>query len=128
MKNIYWIAIFGILLYMNGCQNYKNLSTKIEKVANAELAIIKAQDSKAYELAPQELLKAQKKLKQAKRALKNKSYDQAGYLAEQALVDAALAEAQAELTMCNNISKEKVTTSSIPSSVKKGESNVNFPP
>jgi len=108
MKNIHWIAIFGILFFMNGCQNSRNLSTQIEKVSNAELAIIKAQDSKAYDFAPQELLKAQKKLKQAKKALKNKSYNEAAYLAEQALVDAELAEAQAELEMCNNISKENV--------------------
>ena len=104
---IYWIGIIGALLILTGCYNHKNLSTSIEKIANAELAISKAQDSKAPEFAPQELREAQEKWQNAKKALQNKNYDEAARLAEQALIDATLAEARAELEMERQVGKRE---------------------
>ena len=94
-----WIGILGVLLYLNSCYNSKGPSVQIEKVAIAELAIIKAQDSRAYEFAAHKLRKAKEKWQNAKKALQDKNYEEAARLAEQALVDANLAEAQAEFEM-----------------------------
>ncbi len=102
----YWIGIFGVLFLLSGCHNPKILSTQIEKVSIAEMAIIKAQDSRASEFAPQELRNAQNKLQKAKEALQNKNYNEAALLAEQALVDAKLAEAKSEFEMVQNINDE----------------------
>ncbi len=93
----YWIVIGALLI--NGCSTRLSVPAEIEKMANAQLAIVKAQQSNAQELAPQPLRAAQQKLQQAKQAAQTQNYDQAARLAEQALIEAKLAEAKAETEM-----------------------------
>jgi hypothetical protein len=96
----YWISITIIVeVLFSGCTNPRTLSMDIEKIANAKLVINRAQDSYAEKLAPFELHSAIRKLRQARKAISEREYDDAAHLAEQALMDAALAEAKAELEM-----------------------------
>lgn len=64
-------------------------------VAQAELAVRQAAESKAPVYAPSELRIAQEKSLGAQRAMSAEEYDQARRLAEQAITDAQLAQARA---------------------------------
>ena len=95
--------LVGTLL-MGGCGTPG--TQPMEKIANAELAINRAQDSKAQDLAPLELRYAEDNLQKAKAAQKNGDYEKAIRFAEQALADAELAEAKAESEMARQTTKE----------------------
>jgi len=66
-----------------------------EQLAAAELAVQQANKSKAPQYSPLELRMAMDKLDEAKRAMNKKEYTVARRLAEEALVDAQVAEAKA---------------------------------
>ena len=95
--------IVGTLL-IGGCGTPGTQPT--EKITHAELAIKRAQDSKAQELAPVALRRAEDNLQKAKAAQKNGDYEQAIRFAEQALADAELAEAEAESEMARQAAQE----------------------
>ncbi len=65
-------------------------------IAQADLAVRQASESKAPVYAPTEFRLAQEKAQGAQRALSAEEYDQARRLAEQAVIDAQLAQARAE--------------------------------
>jgi predicted S18 family serine protease len=65
------------------------------QVAQAELAVRQAAESKAPVYAPTEFRVAQEKSQGAQRAMSADSYDLARRLAEQAVIDAQLAQARA---------------------------------
>jgi len=67
-----------------------------EELSKAELAVNKATESKATQIAPLELRKARDHLDQAKQAMQDKKYPEARRLAESAMVEAELAEAKSE--------------------------------
>lgn len=66
------------------------------KLARAELAVEEATGAETAEHAPLELHRAQEKLRAAREAADDEEYDRARRLAEQALVDAQLAQAKAD--------------------------------
>lgn len=66
-----------------------------DSVAAAELAVREANKSKAPDYSPLELRMATDKLNEAKRAMDKKEYTAARRLAEEALVDAQVAESKA---------------------------------
>lgn len=66
-----------------------------DSIAAADLAVQEANKSKAPQYSPLELRKATDKLDEAKRAMDKGEYIRARRLAEEALVDAQLAEAKA---------------------------------
>jgi hypothetical protein len=66
-----------------------------DSMAAAELAVQQANKSKAPQYSPLELRMAMDKLDEAKRAMNKKDYTVARRLAEEALVDAQVAEAKA---------------------------------
>ena len=66
-----------------------------DSMAAAELAVQEANKSKAPQYSPLELRMAMDKLDEAKRAMNKKDYTVARRLAEEALVDAQVAEAKA---------------------------------
>ena len=68
----------------------------LESLSTAELAVRRASDGGAAQYAPLELRTAREKLDGAKRAIDSEEYDQARRLAEQAQVDARLAETKAD--------------------------------
>ncbi|RKZ88271.1 MAG: DUF4398 domain-containing protein [Candidatus Parabeggiatoa sp. nov. 1] len=95
--------IIGILL-ISGCGMPKQ--PPMVKIANAELIINRAQESKAREFAPLALRYAEDNLQTATTALQNEEYEKATRFAQRAIVDAELAEAKAELEMARQATTE----------------------
>lgn len=75
-------------------------------VAQAELAVQQAGQSKAPEYASGELSTARQKFDSAKRAMEAERYEEARRLAEQALVDAQLAETKADAENAKQAAQE----------------------
>ncbi|MGE0684063.1 MAG: DUF4398 domain-containing protein [Candidatus Binatia bacterium] len=75
-------------------------------VSQAELAVQQAGQSKAPEYASRELSLARQKFDNAKRAMDADRYEEARQLAEQALVDAQLAEMRAEAESAKQAAQE----------------------
>ncbi len=88
-----WIGVPLICggLGMAGCAGKPPLTT----LSQAELAVEEAGKRTAAQYAPLELQTAREQLDKAKRAMNDKEYDAARRLADQALVNAQLAEAKA---------------------------------
>lgn len=96
-------GIAGILIFLSMCLSVAALSlgcaapkSSTRAVSQAELAVHDATVSEAGAHAPIELRLAREKLDRAQSAYDGGQYDEARRLAEQALVDAQLAEAKAE--------------------------------
>jgi Domain of unknown function (DUF4398) len=83
------LAVMITLLVVAACAS---VPPPLQEVAHAERAVQAAADADAGTLAPVELEKARGKLDAAKSALHEQQHLKARQLAEQALVDAELAE------------------------------------
>jgi Domain of unknown function (DUF4398) len=83
------LPVCGILV-MTGCAGKPPLTN----LSQAELAVQEADSKTASQHAPLELRTAREQLEQAKGAVADKEYDEARRLADQALVNAQLAEAR----------------------------------
>ncbi len=92
-KALPWVWVFAGLTFFYGCSTAK---PPTDAVAQAEFGVRAAHDASADELAPLNLRSATEKLDKAKQAMANKRYGDARRFAEDAQVDAELAEAQAE--------------------------------
>lgn len=90
-----WIAIALIsgAVAISGCSSGE---PPAQTLAKAELAVNEASRGEAAQRTAPELNLARSKLEQARRAMDDERYQDARRLAEQALVDAQLAEAKAE--------------------------------
>jgi hypothetical protein len=86
-------TLAAALLGMGGCASSP---VPLEKIAVAQSAVQRAEQNGAPELAPVELATARDKLAQAQKAAADHDAQPATMLAEQANVDAQLAEATAE--------------------------------
>lgn len=86
------VLLVGILGGNSGCSSTPPTGV----ISQAELAVSEASQSKAPQYAAADLNIARDKLIEAKRALDSERYTEARRLAEQALVDAQLAEAKAQ--------------------------------
>jgi hypothetical protein len=82
--------LLGATLFGAGACATARLPT--EELSRAEIAVRKADEIGAVQYAPLELHVAREKLEQAGEATNRKEYDQARRLADEALVDAELAE------------------------------------
>lgn len=80
------------------------------QVAQAELAVRQAAESKAPVYAATEFRVAQEKAQGAQRAMSAEEYDQARRLAEQAVTDAQLAQARANAAEARKNTEEVRTT------------------
>ncbi|MCK5524441.1 MAG: DUF4398 domain-containing protein [Thiomargarita sp.] len=100
---IYSLSVLGGILLISGCSAVK---PPTEKIANAELAISRAQDSNAKTLAPIELRQAEDNLQKAKAAMKTEELEKARRFAEKALLDATLAETKAESETARQAAKQ----------------------
>lgn len=89
--SVLMVTVFSATL-LTGCGSSKQPPT--EKMATAESYINTARESEARDLV--ELRRAEDKLSQAKTAVAEEEYEVAERLADQALIDARLAEAKAE--------------------------------
>jgi hypothetical protein len=86
------VPIVLTILSITGCST---IGPPKDSVAAADLAVREANKSKAPQYSPLELRRATDKLDEAKRAMDKEEYIRARRLAEEALVDAQLAEAKA---------------------------------
>jgi hypothetical protein len=86
------VPIVLMILSITGCST---IGPPKDSVAAADLAVRQANKSKAPQYSPLELRRAMDKLDEAKRAMDKEEYIRARRLAEEALVDAQLAEAKA---------------------------------
>ena len=95
---VYGLAVPGLCLLLAACASTPPPSPNLS--AGARRAIELAQSAGAEEHAPLELRFAREKLSSAQQATAAEEYERAGYLLEQAEVDAelALARTRAEVT------------------------------
>lgn len=88
-----WLSIplVGSILSLTSCSAAK---PPVAPIAQAELAVEQASQSKASVYAPAALQMAREKMMNAERSMAAKEYTDARYFAEQAIVDAQFAQAK----------------------------------
>lgn len=102
-----WLAAPAVVagaLALGACAN--NVPRPTSTVSQAELAINEAAQTQAPQYAPLPLQKAREKLQQAQQSMAEENYLQARRLAEQALVDAQLAQSVASARQAQNAAQE----------------------
>jgi outer membrane murein-binding lipoprotein Lpp len=109
----------GIALLIGGCSAHRK---PVAAVAKAELAVKQADESAAPRYAELDLKLAREKLAKAKERLEDDDHKEARWLADEALVDAQLAEVKAESAEARAAAVE--TRSSIE--VIRNEANRGF--
>jgi hypothetical protein len=87
-------AIAGVAIAMTGCAS---IPPPIEQIAVSKAALIRASSAGSNEHAPVELRSATEKMSAAELAMSKEDYLRAQNLAEQAQVDAKLAETKSAL-------------------------------
>lgn len=92
-RRMVWPLALAAIFALSACGTPRK---PIESVSKAEMAVEKADSAKAAEHAPLELEMAREKLARAEEALDDGDHERAQRLADQALVDALLADAKAE--------------------------------
>jgi hypothetical protein len=105
-KNIAWpltILVALVIPFMVGCASKV---APVENITSAEMAIMAAQESNASVHAPLELRVAADKLNQAKAAMEQEEFDKAQRLADEAAVDAQLAEARSRSEKAKKVAQE----------------------
>ncbi len=88
------MAVFLCVLAIGSCAT--NGKVPSEKIRNAAQAIDRARQNGAISYAPLEIRLAEDKLKAAEEAMKKEEYETARRLADEALVDAQIAEQKAQ--------------------------------
>ncbi len=97
------ILSIAFTIILSGCAS-KN--PPLDKISSAESAINRASDNKAQIYAPLELKIAKEKVEKAKMLLKDKQYEEAAIIAEEAKVDAELAEEKSRTKETQKIAQE----------------------
>jgi hypothetical protein len=88
------LGVVALLAALTGCAQ---APVPHEALTTADLAVARARMAGAADYASIELARAEAKLEAAQAAIQAKAHEQARTLAEQALVDAELAEAMAQI-------------------------------
>jgi len=97
------VTAFAMALFVSGCAT---APVPVEQMAVAEAAIQRASTSSTSENAAVELQIATAKLASARQAVISKDYDRAKQLAEQAEVDAQVAELHAQSVRARKAAQE----------------------
>jgi len=82
-------------IFMTGCASTPSVPAPTEQMAVSRAAVNNASNAGSNEFAPVQLRSAMEKMDAAERAMGEKNYARARLLAEEALVDARLAETTA---------------------------------
>ena len=98
--------IIPVIVFIAGLGGCASTPVSVEKMAVAESAVQRANTSSTSENAATELQIAVAKLASARQAVNNKDYDRARQLAEQAEVDAQVAELHAQSTRSRKAAQE----------------------
>jgi hypothetical protein len=88
-------AAAAAAIFMAGCASAPSVPAPTEQMAVSRAAVNNASSAGGNEFAPIQLKSAMEKMDAAERAMGEKNYARAKLLAEEALVDAKLAEATA---------------------------------
>lgn len=88
-------AAVAVAIFMAGCASTPSVPAPTEQMAVSRAAVNNASSAGGTEFAPLQLKSAMEKMDAAERAMGEKNYARAKLLAEEALVDAKLAEATA---------------------------------
>ncbi len=91
------------LLFLAACASTPPPS---DKLANVGMAIQRARESEAQKYAPLELKLAVEKYEKAKDAVEEEEYERARRLADEALIDAQLAESKAKAEKQKKIAQD----------------------
>jgi hypothetical protein len=100
------IGAAAILAAVSGCAG----NPPIDTLAGADTAVNQAMSAKASEYAPADLQRALDKVARAKQAMADENYDRARRLAEEARVDARVAEARAQSAAARRTAEEAQKT------------------
>lgn len=96
------VTVLG-LLFLAACASTPPPS---DKLANVGMAIQRARESEAQKYAPLELKLAVEKYEKAKDAVEEEEYERARRLADEALIDAQLAESKAKAEKQKKIAQD----------------------
>jgi hypothetical protein len=107
MKRLAIMSGLAAVVAVTGCSAREPARADL---AQAELAVERAAGSKAPQYAPLELRKSREKVEAARTALDDGDEQEAQFLAEQALVDARLAEAKAESQATQELARQTQRT------------------
>ena len=104
-RNFSWLALSVLIVipFVIGCAPKV---APVENITSAEMAIKVAQESNASVNAPLELKIATDKLNQAKAAIEQEQFDKAQRLADEAMLDAQLAEAKSRSEKAKKVAQE----------------------
>ncbi len=97
------VGAFGICLLLGACASERGARANI---ANADMAIQRAQQANAGNYAPLELRLAEEKLQQARSASDRDKKKEARRLADEAVADAQTAEAKSRATQTAQIEQQ----------------------
>ncbi len=90
-----WLLLIVGALMLAGCATGQQDIIRT-KISNAEMMIQRAEQNEAEKYAPLEMKLAEERLQEARRLMKEDDYKEADQKAEEALMDARLAEAKAQ--------------------------------
>lgn len=95
-KSIYLLSLLGVAGALILACSTVTKDVARQTIGNAETAVRQSSASDVQRHAPLEAKKAEDKLSRAKSAFENEDYVDAKYLADEAMLDARLAEARAD--------------------------------
>ena len=117
-QSVIWTWLITAIIIFFGCSTTK---PPTDTLAKAELSVRAAHEAGAEEFAQMDLRKAREKLEKSKQAMAVRNYDEARRLAEDAQVDAELAEAKTEAQIVRHAADEALRRVDAP----QGESERN---
>jgi hypothetical protein len=106
MKTLQFFLLIPVLVIIFLLSACSSVGKPVEKLANAETAVMQARQSNAITYAPLELKLAEDKLKQAKDLINEDEYEKAVLLLDEAYMDARLAYERAQSIQAKNQAKE----------------------
>jgi len=93
-----------LMFVLAGCAD--KVPPPTQQITLATLSISQAESSGAFEFAPMELKSARDKLSRAKLAMEEEENEKAGRLADEAMIDANLAEAKSRSAKAQKVVEE----------------------
>ncbi len=101
-RSIFFTVLAGAVA-VSGCAR---VEPPTEQLTRGQAAVSQAQGADSLEFAPAEFVTAQEKLEMAQDAMRDRQFDRARILAEQAEVDAQLAFARARTAQAQRAAQE----------------------
>jgi hypothetical protein len=97
-------CIILVILMVTGCG--PKMRPPHDVISNAEMAINRARDANAITYAPLDLKFAEEKVAKAKEAMSMENYEEADQLAQDAMLDAQVAETKSRAEKAKKVSQD----------------------